>query len=39
MIGKLFGIEKEIDKLEPEEKARIRQEEVETSSRGILQMV
>lgn len=26
MIGRLFGIEKEIDKLEPEEKARIRQE-------------
>ena len=26
MIGRLFGIEKEIDKLEPEEKARMRQE-------------
>lgn len=26
MIGRLFGIEKEIDKLEPEEKVRMRQE-------------
>ena len=38
MIGRLFGIEKEIDKLEPEEKARIRQERskpVVESSNGV----
>ncbi len=39
MIGRLFGIEKEIDKLEPEEKSKDTTGKIETSSRGILQMV